>query len=267
MAETDVQADPEQSRPQFELEQAADYSQFLLYSKSEILAVLRALIQKGAMITVHFDHGDSFLLSSMIGLTAENRKFILDVGSNEEMNRKALHADKLIFTAVLDKVKVQFSLPKLSATQSEGRPAFLGNVPDTVLRLQRREYFRLATPIASPLMLAVTVRRSDGSAHSMDVPLLDLSGGGVGLLASPEQAQFLHRGDTLHNCKLALPDEGVLVATLTVRNLNDVTTRTGAHFVHVGCEYIGLPAQRMIMLQRYITRVERERKARESGMS
>src|ERR1035437_560213 len=125
MEETEVQANSEELPPQFELEQSDDYSQFLLYSKSEILAVLRALIQKGAMITVHFDHGDSFLLTSMIGLAADHRQFILDLGSNEEMNRKALLADKLIFTTLVDKVKVQFSLPKLSLTQSEGRPAFL----------------------------------------------------------------------------------------------------------------------------------------------
>jgi c-di-GMP-binding flagellar brake protein YcgR len=267
MAETDVQTESEQSRPRFELEQAADYSQFLLYSKSEILAVLRALIEKGAMITVHFDHGDSFLLTSMIGLAADNRKFILDMGSNEEMNRKALLADKLIFTTIVDKVKVQFSLPKLSPTQSEGRPAFLGSVPETVLRLQRREYFRLATPIAHPLTLVATVRRDDGSALVVEVPLLDLSGGGVGLMATPDQGQLFQRGDTLHDCKLQLPDEGLLVATLGVRSLIDFTTRSGSRHVHVGCEYVGLPAPRMIMLQRYITRVERERKARESGMA
>lgn len=267
MVETDVHTESDQSRPQFELEQAADFSQFLLYSKSEILAVLRALIQKGAMITVHFDHGDSFLLTSMIGLAADHRQFILDLGSNEEMNRKALLADKLIFTTLVDKVKVQFSLPKLSLTQSEGRPAFLGSVPETVLRLQRREYFRLATPIAHPLMLTVTARRSDGSAATVDVPLLDLSGGGVGLMATPDQGQLFRCGDTLHDCKLQLPDEGLLVATLGVRNLIEFTTRNGSRHVHIGCEYVGLPAPRMTMLQRYITRVERERKARESGMT
>jgi len=267
MAETEEQPASEQVRPQFELEQAADYSQFLLYSKSEILAVLRALIHKGVMITVHFDHGESFLLTSMLGMAADNRKFILDVGSNEEMNRKALLADKLIFTTIVDKVKVQFRLSKLSLTQSEGRPAFVGSVPETVLRLQRREYFRLATPIAKPLLLAATVRREDGSAFTVNVPLLDISGGGVGLLAEPDQAQFFHRGDTLHDCKLQLPDEGLLVATLGVCTLIETTTRTGSPFVHVGCEYIGLPTQRMIMVQRYITRVERERKARETGMT
>src|ERR1035437_3875259 len=108
MEEPEVQADSQESPPQFELDQADDYSQYLLYSKSEVLAVLRTLVQKGAMITVHFDQGHSFFLTTMIALSADNREMILDVGSNEEMNSRALPAKKLIFTTLIDKVKIQF---------------------------------------------------------------------------------------------------------------------------------------------------------------
>lgn len=84
MAENDVLEGTEQSPPQFELDQSDNYSQFLLHSKSEILAVLRALLKKATMITVHFDQGHSFLLTSIIGLNADNREFVLDVGSDDE---------------------------------------------------------------------------------------------------------------------------------------------------------------------------------------
>lgn len=267
MAENEVFADSEHSPPLFEVEQSADYSQFLLYSKSEILAVLRSLIHKGSMITVHFDQGRSFLLTSMIALTNENREFILDIGSNEEMNAKALLADKLIFTTIIDKVKVQFSLARLSLTKSDGRPAFLGSVPETLLRLQRREFFRLATPIARPVTFSTTIRRADGSALTVEVPLMDVSGGGVCLMITPDQAEFFQRGVTLPDCKIMLPEEGLLVTTLCVRNMFDVTNRSGARHVRVGCEFVGLPAQRLNLVQRYITRVERERKARLSGLA
>jgi c-di-GMP-binding flagellar brake protein YcgR len=267
MEESEFQAGSEQPPPRFELEQTDDYSQYLLHSKSEILAVLRSLIQKGGMITVHFDQGRSFLLTTMIALSADNREFILDVGSNDEMNRKALLARKLILTTIIDKVKVQFSLDKLTSTQSGGRPAFLGAVPDSLLRLQRREFFRLSTPIATPVRLNATIRRADQSALHIELPLLDVSGGGVGLMATPDQAQYFQRGDTLNDCRMTLPDEGLLVVTLCVRNLFDVTTRGGSHFVRVGCEFVNLPAPRLTMVQRYITRVERERKARLNGMA
>ena len=170
---------PDQPPPQFELEQPDDYSQYLLHSRSEILAVLRSLVQKGALITVYFDQGRSFLLTSMLTVNADTQSFVLDLGSNAEMNERALRAEKLILTTLVDKVKIQFNLSALKATLHDGRSAFGGAVPDTLLRLQRREYFRLSTPIANPIKLSATIRRADNSALQATLPLLDISGGGV----------------------------------------------------------------------------------------
>lgn len=264
---TATAADFRQSPSGIELEQSDEYSRYLLYSKAEILAVLRTVIQKGALITVHFDHRQSFLLTSMIALDAERQGFVLDLGSDDEMNRKALLAQSLILTTIVDKVKVQFRVDTLSATQHEGRPAFFARFPDALLRLQRREYFRLATPVATPVKMISTLRRTDGSALSLEAPLLDISGGGIGLMVTPDVANLLSQQETLPESRIALPDEGLLIATLHVRNMFDVTTRNGLNYMRVGCEFVDLPSPRLAMVQRYITRVERERKARLSGLA
>lgn len=266
MAEMEVQPQSEHNSPRFELEQSSDYSKFLLYSASEIVFVLRTLIQKGAMVTVYFDQGKSFMLTSLLALGANNSEFILDLGSDHEMNRKALAADKLIFTTSIDKVKIQFSVNKLSATTYEGRPAFRGALPETLLRLQRREYFRLSTPIASPIKCTIPMQRADGSALVVETPLLDISGGGVGLMVHVEQSDLYETEMTFSDCKISLPEEGLLVTTLRVRNAFDVTTKSGSHYVRVGCEFVDLQGSRLTLIQRYITRVERERKARMSGL-
>lgn len=267
MAETEVPAESERSPQQFELEQSDEYSRFLLYSKNEIVSVLRTLIQKGALITVHFDQGYSFLLTSLLALTADNNGFILDVGSDSEMNRKALLSNKLILTTVVDKVKIQFKLTGLSTTQYNGRQAFLAKLPEALLRLQRREFFRLSTPIATPINMTTQLKSEDGSVLELNIPLLDISGGGIGLMAVPDLAELLKKGDSLVDCKITLPEEGLLVVTLFIRNMFDVTTRSGAHYVRVGCEFTNIPNARLSMVQRYITRVERERKARLSGLA
>ncbi len=263
MSETEPTED--QSPPRFELEQIDDYSQYLLHSRTEILAVLRTLIQKNTLITVHFDRGNAFFLTSMLAILPETDSFIVDVSSEEETNAKALRADRLIFTAVVDKIKIQFSIDALVRTEFEGRPAFIGRIPDALLRLQRREFFRLATPIANPIRLFTSLPRSEG-VLALDVPLLDISGGGVGLMLVPEQASLLKQGDVIENCRITLPEEGLLATTLGVRNLFDVATRSGARYVRVGCQYIDLPAARLAAIQRYITRIERERKARLAGL-
>lgn len=267
MAETEVQAQPEQAPRKFELEQSDDYSKFLLYSKTEIVFVLRSLIQKGAMVTVYFDQGKSFLLTTLLALDADNGEVVFDIGSDHDMNGKALLADKLIFTTAVDKVKIQFSLHQISATTYEGRPAFRGGLPETLLRLQRREYFRLSTPIASPIKCTIPMRRADGSALVVEAPLLDISGGGVGLMVHPEQSALYETEMTFSECRIALPEEGLLTTTLRVRNAFDVTAKNGSHYVRVGCEFVELQGSRLTQIQRYITRVERERKARMSGLA
>lgn len=266
MTETDINL-PQESSPQtFELEMPDEYSKFLLYSRSEIIFVLRNLIQKNAMITVYFDAGNSFFLTAVLALSADNSKIIFDYGSDETMNRRAVQASKLIFTTMIDKVKVQFSLTGLSKTSYEGRAAFIGALPEVLLRLQRREYFRLSTPIASPLRCTIPSRRPDNTPFVMQSQLLDISGGGLGLMIDPEDKPNYPTGRVFAECKIALPDEGLLSATLCVRNTFDVTTKTGARHVRVGCEFIDLTGPRLTMIQRYITRIERERKARMSGL-
>ena len=276
MEEPEVLAEPPELPPsaelvglieRVELEQPDDYSQYLLHSRTEILAVLRTLIQKGSMITVHFDQGHSYLLTSLLALSADKSEMILDVGSNEEMNQRALLVKKLIFTTLIDKVKIQFSLEKLTLTRHEGRLAFIGTIPDRLLRLQRREFFRLSTPIANPIKINAILRRSDGSALPLELPLLDISGGGVGLMVPLSLAPLFERGGLLGECRMMLPDEGLVLVTICVRNQFDVTTRNGSRYIRVGCEFVGLSAQRLNLVQRYITRVERERKARLNGLA
>ncbi|WP_291995052.1 flagellar brake protein [Candidatus Accumulibacter sp. ACC003] len=267
MEATDFQPQPPAEDLHFEIERAGDYSQYLLHSKAEIVAALRSLIQRRALVSACIDPGRIFLLTSVLDLDSDSGELLLDWGHDEHVNGQALAASQLILSAEVDKVKVQFTLHDLAEGSLDGRPAFRAALPNEVLRLQRREYFRLSTPIARPVKFVTTIKRVDGSTLVAEASLLDISGGGVGLMATPSLAALLPRGSTLNDCKMTLPDEGLLVGRLCVRNKFDVTTRGGARYVRVGCEFINLPGARMSMVQRYITRIERERKARLSGMA
>jgi c-di-GMP-binding flagellar brake protein YcgR len=249
---------------QFEDDPTGEYSKYFLYAKAEILAVLRSITQKGTLVTVHFDQGRFFFLTSMIALHPNNTEFILDVGSNEGVNARALQTDKLFFTTLVDKVKIQFSVDRLRREEYQGHPAFVGAVPDRLLRLQRREFFRLSLSLINPIRLCTTLEPDD---KAIDIPLLDISGGGVGLMFPVDLVSRLEKGQMLTNCQIMLPDEGLLTSTLCVRNMFDVTSRNGSRYMRVGCEFVALPAPHLSAVQRYIIHTERERKARLSGLS
>jgi flagellar brake protein len=242
----------------------ADYTKYLLHSPSEIVFVLRSLIAAVDRITVHFNEGRDFLLTSV--LAVDEAGLTLDYGSNDEMNQRALAADKLFCVTSHERVRVQFLLRKLDRIAgSDGRPAFHAALPESLLRLQRREYYRLTTPIVRPLKCVVQIDGPNGP-QKIEVNVIDISGGGLAIMAPPAGRVF-EPGMEFHNCRIELPEVGSIVSTLQVRNLFDVTLRNGAQLTRAGCQFVNLPGPMLTLVQRYIIKVERERKAREAGLN
>lgn len=260
----------DQQQPQtagFELEQVDLYGKYMLSTPIEVLFVLRSMLRRGCMATVYFNQGRSFILTWLLAISSDERELVLDIGSDEAANREALKATRLIVTASLDNVKIQFVLHGLRETTFEGRPAFLAAMPDALLRLQRREYFRLETPQADPLRCRIPVTAPDESTHTLDLALLDISGGGISLMVPTEMSDYFKTGAFYTECRLEIPGENVIAATLCVRSSFIVVPRGGGpEYLRAGCEFVNLPGTRLTMIQRYITRLERERKARQSGL-
>lgn len=246
-----------------ELMSTDEFSQYLLKSKGEMFAVFRGMVEHVSQITMFFNEGRDMVLTDMIAY-GDNGIF-LDLGASEEMNRKALDADKLFCVTLLDKVKVQFILRSLKRVEHNGGPAFLAPLPDSVLRLQRREYYRMATPIARPLKCAISLPTASGERKAIDAHIGDISGGGLGIISIPLDVP-LETGLQL-NCRIELPEVGTVSGTVIVRSVFETVTRSGSKSQRAGCEFVKLPGPMLTLIQRYIIKVERERKARESGMT
>ena len=72
-------------------------------------------------------------------------------------------------------------------------------------------------------------------------------------------------GTVFENCRMDIPEEGVLQVNLVIRSAFHVKARNGHEHLRIGCEFMNLPGNRMNMIQRYITRVERDRKTKLAG--
>lgn len=242
--------------------QADDYSRYLLHSRSEILFILRALRDKGSLVSVYFNEGNDFLLTTV--LEVDDETITLECGTNAKTNEKALASPKLILVTAHDKVKIQFSTSALDATEHNGRPAFRTRLPQALLRLQRREYYRLTTPIANPLKCFIPMRMKDGKERIFEANVVDISGGGVAVVAPPEGVAFAPEM-RFPNCRIELSDAGTVTTTLEVRNVFDVTLRSGARVRRAGCQFLQLSGPMATIIQRYILKIQRERKAKEMG--
>lgn len=240
-----------------------EYSQFMLRTHAEIMVVLRGLYDHVSQITIFFNEGKDMVLTTLAAVTEDH--VILDYGPSSEMNRKALEAERHFCVTMLDKVRVQFILRRFEKVEHEGRPAFRCALPDEILRLQRREYYRLITPIMHPLKCLMPIPLPDGGEHLHEASVFDISGGGVGVSAPPEGIPFETDLD-IANCSVDLPEVGAIRGTIKVRSLFEIILRNGGRVRRAGCEFVKLPGPMMTLIQRYIIKVERERKARESGL-
>ena len=89
------------------------------------------------------------------------------------------------------------------------------------------------------------------------VPLIDISGGGVGLQCGEHEATLVP-GKIFPDCQISLPEIGTVKVTIEVKNGFNFSARNDVIHKRVGCHFMGLDPQTNILLQRYITRLQSE---------
>jgi c-di-GMP-binding flagellar brake protein YcgR len=119
--------------------------------------------------------------------------------------------------------------------------------------------------MANPIRCQVIVDLPDGGKSTVITQLSDISGGGMALTFPPNSVNVTPDME-FSSCRLELPEVGVIVGNLKVRNVFEITLRSGIRVLRAGCQFVRLPGPMLTLVQRYIIKVERERKARESGL-
>lgn len=252
--------------PVFEIASPREHAQFFLSSRREVLFYLGLMVRQRCIATLYVDDGRKFFLSSIIAIDEAQNQLVLDPAQDAQINELACTAREITLVANLDRVKMQIRLSSLKMQAYQGQNALFTAIPERILRLQRREFFRLEPPLTAPIRCQLATTLDNGSTKTFDLVLADISGGGVSLIGEPEMAPHFGRDTVFRDCRLEIPDEGVILVNLRVRKVIEMSPRNGEHCLRIGCEFVNLPGMRLSFIERYIARIERERKARASGL-
>ena len=239
---------------------SADQSKYLIHSRLEIAMILDALAKSHTMVTAYFADGNDFILTSVVAVDPEQDTVFIDRGADAAANQRALKGGKVTFVAAQARIKIQFAAESLRPARVDGRDVFAMALPATLLRLQRREYFRIATPLTRPLACIIGPQAGLARAPA-EVTIVDISCGGIALIDSIDPAG-LEAGARFHGCRIFLPELGEVTTGIAVRSTFEVTYRNGAKHKRAGCEFVDLRERDRALIQRYISRLERERKHR-----
>jgi c-di-GMP-binding flagellar brake protein YcgR len=234
---------------------------FHISSRREMLSILQSIVVQGARVALYYGSGQDFILTTLLG--ANEHGMWLDIGPFLLENKQLLLSDKITFVSALQHVKIQFVASDIENDLFENNGAFYMELPDYLLRIQRREFFRTAIPAAAAVKCIIPIpsKNPDDPMIMREVPLVDISGGGIRLLCEENEAILLS-DKTFPGCQISLPDADPLTVTIEVRN--SITCNTPNNLLHrrVGCRFMHLDNQMNILLQRHITRMQSESMAR-----
>jgi c-di-GMP-binding flagellar brake protein YcgR len=144
---------------------------------------------------------------------------------------------------------VQFSCHGPSHTRYDGGDAFRASLPERVLRLQRRGYYRLPGELTHTLLKCDLAPHNDHARH-LRAAVFDLSCGGIGA-AVPAAEPLLERG-SVHGCHLELPGFGSIESPVIVRVIAEIVLPNGLPGTRYGLEFQKLGDAERALIERYI---------------
>lgn len=241
--------------------QEENLEQYLLRGSRQVRQLLQDLICARSLISVHLIPGGLSFLSTLLTFSEDEDWIFLDASPNETIHRRALESERMLCVTQLNKIRIQFHLVNGTEVPIEGHATIAAPLPEEILRLQRRDAFRLQVPLSHELRCILpTLQHKHGELETrrrtLEAPVIDISAGGLSL-EIPLTKVTPTVGDQINGCHLKLPGD-LIGINLEVRNHGRRILNDGKEVLRLGCSFIALPVQAANQIQRYIYQTERE---------
>ncbi|MBN8761479.1 MAG: flagellar brake protein [Thiobacillus sp. 65-69] len=252
-----LSAMPKEDLPE-SVDRESPMARYALHARSEILFLLRTIQQRKVLVNLDLPASRQIVVTSIIDMNVAKNMLILDVARGDALNRELLSGKGAEFISQLDGVAISFQTGPVALCTHDNLPALCITIPKTLIRLQRREHFRVALPIARPVRCIVPAQSAD-DAEPITTHVIDIGCGGVAL-ADISGRLGTQAGRVLTHCRLLLPDLDPVEVTLEIRNSAQIRLANGAFQTRLGCRFVDLPKDGDAKLQRFVTNIERARR-------
>ncbi|HET9113260.1 MAG TPA: flagellar brake protein [Burkholderiales bacterium] len=233
---------------------------YQVHSRGEIIRLLNGIADQHQLVTMIIHGGAEIVVTSILEVNDNENRIYLDCAQNNLLNQRIIESDNIEFESSLDKVRILFSAIQVTECMQDGQPALCIDIPGILIRLQRREYFRVNIPAGFSNRCMIP-----HAGETYNAMMVDISGGGVALL-DEQKILKTETGHVYEDCQIKLADIGLLQVNLQIRNWQDISLSPGKNNRRIGCQFIGLSPAMLTLVQRYIMQLERERNARMTGL-
>jgi len=241
----------------------ADLAKYLVRNPKQVLTYLKMLSMERCLISAAFGTGDKdTFLTAIMDIDEKKQNLTIDCGPKEYLNKRLLNSAIIKCSTEYKGIKVFFEGRKVAKTGSAGQPAFLIPIPSSIIWVQRRQFYRIKSPLSKQSYCSIAYKNTETEQEgTVDLPLNDSSASGISLINESEDfAKILEPSVEFKHCKLILQDQIPLSVDLEVRHVSPQPSNIPGKKVRVGC-YISNSTPRIeTTILRYMQNIERELK-------
>lgn len=239
---------------------SADEQRYHVHNKKEILHILNDLAKRKTTLSVSFNNGSEGFLTTVVAVDGERHLAYFDIGQDEAFNARLAGSHDVMFS-INDGIRIRWTSSSLRIATLEDGKAICIPLPHDLIRIQRREYHRLATPTRDPVICRIPVDKPDTTSEEdefLELPLVDLSVGGIGTIVPDPLDDRLSVGAEFNNCKIDFPNVGTTNLTLQVKWIKAMSMKDESIKHRIGFEFINPSRGNQALIQRYTFILETE---------
>lgn len=240
--------------------------QYVIHNAKAIGQILGDLLKQKTTLKVSFNHGNDVYLTTVIALDTVNHAVFLDIGRDEDFNKRLLESHQVTFEKD-DGIRIRWVSTRLvAANMSDGKAIKIAQ-PQSIIRLQRRDYYRISTPIINPVLCHIPMPdpKNSNEEKTLELTLVDISLGGVGVTSIGILDPGFTPGATFSSCKMDFPDIGMTSLKLQVMSMTPIPMKDGTIKHRIGLKYVDPSRGNEGLIHRYTYTLERAAMAIANG--
>lgn len=233
-----------------------DYeSAFLIRSPAQIINKLSILLKNKCLLTAYFGDNDDSFITTLLDIYIENNLLTFYHSPKEDSIEQLLDSPIITFKTEYLGVKIVFDVTKVAKIQHQGVPVFAIPIPESMLWIEARDFYRIKTPVSKTGYCQLTLKDQE----PINLKLYDIGLVGFSVLNVSSEISALLIPDThFEQCKLTLADTNEDMISFQIRSKYIINPENSNRIEKIGCKFTRITPAFEDTIQRYMQQIERE---------
>jgi len=241
-------------------------AKYLVRNPKQVVNHLKMLSAERCLISAGFGEGDKdTFLTAIIDIDQKNETITIDCGPKEYLNKKLLDSAIIKCATEYKGIKVIFEGRKVKKAGNTGQPAFIIPIPSSIFWIQRRQLYRVKSPLFKESYCTVTFKDNESEEKTtVNLKVHDISASGFSLVNDlPEFSSQLIASAEFESCSLVLENEEPQTVSFEVRYNIPLNPNKPEKKERIGCLIKNVSPRIESTIIRYMQGIEREIKQKE----